>query len=552
VSFTAELDRGEAALGDTVRVTVTLRSGAAPRDLQLPGQKSPDFEVVSRAQSSQTSFSLGGGGGLGLQRTYGYTEVLRPLRAGRLTIAPARCKVDGAAYETLPLELTVRPRGAAPPSAGGGGGDVRGAERGPALKVALDKKQAWVGEQVTATIYLVSPSTVLRYEGYRAPALEGFWAEDLETPQRLDYQLRYVDGVPYRFYLLRKLALFPTRAGRLAFDPVEADVTVQVGGDSFGLFPETRRLHRRSEPLALEVRPLPPGAPPGFDAADVGELHLATEVPERRVKAGQPFTVRLVASGRGNVGGWSLPRLPAFPGVQAFEPTVTDKAAREGDQLAGSRTAETVLVAEQPGPLTLPAVEWPFFDPRAGRYEVARVPEQRLEVLAAAGASAAAAPGRPSAPAARDASPGLHLARAVAWSALGLVVLGGALLAGRAALARRRAGAPARRRAGAAALARRRIEATGSAADPALAAGELTRALLGYLADRRGEGVAGLTRPELAALLACEGAPEDGVAALVAALDAADSARFGGGEAVEAVRARALEAIERLERTGEG
>ncbi|BDG10272.1 BatD family protein [Anaeromyxobacter paludicola] len=548
VSFTAELDRGEVALGDTVQLTVTLRSGSAPKDLALPGEKGEDLAIASRSQAAQTSVSLGGGG-LVLQQQHTWTVALRPLHAGRITVPPARCTVEGKPYETLPLQLTVRPPGAAPPAASPA--DVRGAERGPALRVSLDKRQAFPGEQVTATVYLVSPAAVLRYEGYRAPRLEGFWAEDLETPQRLDYQLRYVDGVAYRFYLLRKVALFATRPGRLTFDPVEADVTVQVGGgDPYGLFPETRRLHRRSEPVAVEVRPLPPGAPPGLDPANVGELRLEEELPERQVKAGQPFTVRLVASGRGNLTGWALPRLPPVPGTQAFAPTTADQQANEGDQLAGRRVAETVLVAERPGPLLLPALSWPYFDPRTGRYEEARIPAQRLEVLPGT-SPGGALPEAPRPSASGPAPRGGRAGRLAALGAGAAALIGLALLAARALRRRRRDREAARRRtaAGAGDLARRRLDAArANEGDPALAAGQVARALLGYLADRLGEGVSGLTREALAARLAREEAPPEAIAALTAALDLADSARFGGGAPAEAVRRRAEEALALLDR----
>ena len=81
------------------------------------------------------------------------------------------------------------------------------------LEVEVDRREAFLGEQVTATVWLLSPVGVAQYEAYRPPPLDGFWVEELERPRQLDFRVRSRNGVPVRAYLVQRLALFPTRAG---------------------------------------------------------------------------------------------------------------------------------------------------------------------------------------------------------------------------------------------------------------------------------------------------------------------------------------------------
>ena len=49
----------------------------------------------------------------------------------------------------------------------------------------------------------------------------------------------------------------------------ELEVTVRLGSDAqFSAFDELRRARRASAPASIEVKPLPAGAPPGFEAVN--------------------------------------------------------------------------------------------------------------------------------------------------------------------------------------------------------------------------------------------------------------------------------------------
>ena len=115
-----------------------------------------------------------------------------------------------------------------------------------------------MGEQVTLSVWLLSRADVSHVEGLKMPRLDGFWAEELETPRQITAQTKYVDGVPYRAYLIQRRALFPLRAGEVAIDPVEIEI---VTGRSF--FGGGRKQHRASPAAQLTVKELPGGTRSG-------------------------------------------------------------------------------------------------------------------------------------------------------------------------------------------------------------------------------------------------------------------------------------------------
>lgn len=565
VEYYAEVNRDRIGLDETVTLTVTLAyEGDEPERVDLPA--APEFETLSSSRSNQTSMTMTGAG-VSVKRVRKTTLVLRPLKEGRLTIEPGVAVADGQKVQTGRIVVEVGPAGsgAPPPSArrapsrppvpgfptppgfpdpfddfdtlfGGG----KPPEEGDLfLRASLDKDRVYVGEQVTLAIHLFARVDVSGVEGLKMPRLDGFWSEDVENPGQISGSLREVNGVTYRVYPIRKRALFPLQAGKATIEPVEIDVSTGMGFFSTG-----RKVHRKSQRLTLEVKPLPAGAPAGFSPGNVGDWTLEVSADRTETTVGTPVTVKVIARGRGNLRNLEPPALPKLDGFKVFDPTRTETTDVKRGKWGGEKVLEYVLVPDRAGTTTVPALTLALFDPAAGVYREVSSQPLTLSVLPGAGAAAtppvAAAPGVPAA-GLRGLRPTPEIATARVplydrpwfWSLLALpvVVVAGAALAPRLASVRRRgegdrrvkrAGAAAKKRLAAAAdLARRR--------DRGFFA-ELDRALHEYLALKLGRPTAGLTRESLAALLGEAGVSADTTARLVSLLDACDAGRFAPGD----------------------
>lgn len=568
VELSASVDRAQAALDDTValRITAVYSSKADPGELTLP--EFSDFDVVSRAQSEQVSFAFVNGAP-SFRRTLTTTIALTPRRAGDVVIEPVRLAFHGKTYQTKELRLRILPAGQAPPVGqrppapdeprpDDPFADVHPGQRDLILRAAADVEKPFVGQQVTYSLYLLARINVSGIDKLQLPRLDGFWTEEIEAPQQLLGEDRAIEGVPYRSYLLRRRALFALRPGRAVIEPAEVEVLT-----GFGMLFSRGSSRRQSQAVTLEVQPLPPGKPPGFDPGNVGQWALSATAEPPVVAAGQPITYRLVASGRGNVRDLRMPRLGPIPGLRAYDATTIDKEGIEKGQVTGARTVEQLLVPERTGLVEIPALAMDVFDPSSKQYRTLRTEPITVRVTPAAD-------GQASAPAAQNLLGAggvrpIRLRFATVgkapppwtaqwfWPLLALPPFALALVLG-ASRARRalQVDAETRRIRLARSSATRRLrgaKALLAKGDAAAFYAEIARAVSGYLADKQKLSTSGLTREELSQALLARGHSEETVRRVVRVLDDCDRARFspGTGEAREAMLGRADQAIAELE-----
>ncbi|MCK6553093.1 hypothetical protein L6Q96_00680 [Candidatus Binatia bacterium] len=162
----------------------------------------------------------------------------------------------------------------------------------------------------------------------------------------------------------------------------------------------TRTVTATSAPVALEVRPLPQPAPPGFSGA-VGHFTLDSQLTPGTVKAGEPVTWSLTLRGTGNwPTGIDLPGRTTPAGTRTLKPKTRTEFA-ESERFTGSVTEELVLIPAEAGELQLDPVRFVYFDPDQGEYVTIQaavpaigvqpgpVPAQAQSVAAPAAAPAA-------------------------------------------------------------------------------------------------------------------------------------------------------------------
>ena len=583
--FTSTVDREEIGLDETVRLdlTVTLSSKGDQGELILPALK--DFDVVGRSSAEQASFTFSGGAPA-FRRTTVTSLTLSPHKAGALTIEPARLTFKGHTFVTGAIQVRVLATGQSPsrraprrrPDPGpddpnvaaraqaarnSEGGDpfegVRGGARDLTLKASVDVEQPTVGQQVTYSLWLLARVSVSGIDKLQLPKMDGFWTEEVEAPQQLVGEARVIDGVPMQAFLLRKRALFPLRPGKITIEAAEVEVITGMGM----LFSRSN-VKRETQAITVDVQPLPAGRPVGFDQGNVGQWSIHAAAEPLAVSVGQPVTLRLTVSGRGNLRDLQLPRLPSIPGLRAYDATSTDKSNVEQGKVGGTRTVEQLLVPERTGDLDIPALALETFDPLSKQYRTLRTTPLHVTASAAlAGAQgtqggAGTAQNLLAAGGLRPIRLRLHRGNAGTppwaqpwfWPLLlaAPLLLGG--VSGALRLGRVLTADPDKQRARLAAdAARKRLRVAEQLLATQKSGGEVSaefyaevaRALGGYLADKQGLSVAGLTREELSRSLTDQGHSKVTVDKLIAVLDECDRARFAPGARTAAAQEAVLQ-----------
>ena len=222
---------------------------------------------------------------------------------------------------------------------------------------SVDNERPYLGQQITYTFKIYQQSGTSLASGglrYEAPGFAGFWNSQ-KTEQ--DEYTEILNFIEYRVVELRTV-LFPSVVGAVAIDPAAlATSTVGASVDS--------RLE--SDAVAMEVRPLPAGAPSSFSGA-VGRFEVSAVSDGTEGKVNEPVRLTFRISGEGNIEALPDPEWPEFAGWRVIESPVSSESRVEAGVMTGSRTYEFTLVPEIEGKLTIPEIQYPHFDPVSGQY----------------------------------------------------------------------------------------------------------------------------------------------------------------------------------------
>lgn len=369
-----------------------------------------NFEVVGRRDQSR-SVPLGEGGE---SWRHSWTWTLRPLDVGPAGVAGVRILAGDRELDLPPQHLEVvrgRPPAAteppSPPAPDRSQDDLlsrvwellerRGRGRTPGgqgsegeppeifLRAEAAPERPYVRQRVLYTVYLYKKVSVWAMQTRSLPSFHGVWARNLEELGGLEEQQVMWKGEPYtRVALLRK-ELYPLAARTLVIEPLRARFLVErIEGSRFSGAPVRvpAEVERESNPVTLEVRPLPaedaPGSAPGPFTGPVGPVELQARLEPAELTVDRGATLTVVATGEGYLEALSPPALSlpeTADGLDVLGPETTPPPETPGDR--SSRCWRFLLVPRRPGSWDLPAVELPYFDPRSGEYRTARaeIPE---------------------------------------------------------------------------------------------------------------------------------------------------------------------------------
>jgi hypothetical protein len=391
----AEVDASRVGVEDQLQLSVTVEGGAGALGQDVPVPALDKLRVVG-GPFVTTQLSLVNGVA---SQSKVVTWVLQPTEVGQARIGVVRIEADDAAAATDPIVVEVVPGQLRRPAARGRsridpldpfGEDPferffqtrrRGPEPQVLMEAAASRRRVHVGEPVLVTYYLYTQTAVSDLQPIAAPQYPGFWAEDL--PREGAPRGERAERGFQRFAVLRKL-LFPTRAGTLTLP--ESRFRILTPRDS--VFDPGRAFERATEPLTVEVQPLPEA--PGFRGA-VGRFEAEASLDKPRVALGEAATLRFRVKGVGNLKWVDAAPTLEIPGARVYPPQAKSDLRVTESGVAGERTWEFVVVPETGGTLAVPPMPFVYYDARAERLERLETASLSLDVAGAAVASGPAA-----------------------------------------------------------------------------------------------------------------------------------------------------------------
>ena len=529
-------------------------------NVEISGTQQLDEDPPVLPDLSAFAVYLGSGTSTSMQIVDGRTSLsltfqhrFQATAEGTFEIGPVTVRAGGRDLRTEPLTIRITDGPAPTSRAGPPRADGTVAPEDLFITATASKPRVYVNEPVIVEYRIFTRVDVDSYNITQQPGTTGFWVEELEDPQaRVEQVVR--DGLQYTSAVVRRVALFPTGAGTKTLAPLTLETQVRVQrrsrslfGDPFGgLFGSRVPVVVGSNPVEIEVLPLPEEGRPDAFTGLVGRLEVSASIDRTDAETNDALTYRLEVSGTGNIRTLPEPELGFPSDVEVYPPDVSERVDPTEDGVRGSKIFEYVIVPRAPGQVTIPAVKLAYFDVDAGTYAAAASDPITLTVVGdpVAGPAGRFRTGvdlqRQDIRFIRIAIPGFRpvggsLVRSAGFWAIVLVpmcAVAGAVaarrhqdrLTGDVAYARRRR---------AARLAKQRLARAESLRSPdrhrAFHA-EVGRALQGFLGDKLNLAEAGLIRDEIRARLTSRGVAPGVIDAYLGCLEDCDRQRFAPTE----------------------
>ncbi len=276
------------------------------------------------------------------------------------------------------------------------------------IRVDVDKTQATVGEQVTAS-YKLYTRVPMDINLTRLPTLVGFWSQDFKLPRVPKPTAEIVNGKEYQMFEIKRTALFPTQTGILELDPAEASGLARIlkanrvrqenpfeDDAFFGSMMmsdpafadqylttydyEDVKVNLKSTPLKITVHDLPAESKPASFKGAIGSYTIESKIDRTELSTDDAANITFKISGTGNLKLINAPEIKFPQEINAYDIQQKDTITVTNDVIAGFKLITYSFAPQQAGNFTIPPTDFSFYDPESKQYKTLTTPSYTVHV----------------------------------------------------------------------------------------------------------------------------------------------------------------------------
>jgi hypothetical protein len=379
------------SVGDRFQLTYSVNK----RGGQFTGPGISDFRVLSGPNISTSQSYQVINGKMSQSVSVSYIYYLQAFKEGSFEIPPASVDFDGEVVSSEALKIEVLPGNTPQTLPKNAGGATRQEQQDVSadtgedifLRAYISKSNPYQGEQVIVTYKIYTANIPISdIEIEKLASFPGFWSTNLTGDrQQIEPVTEVINGKEYLSGVLYKAALFPQKSGRITISPKKLNCTAQIRTqgsrrvrdpffDSFFDDPffnnqyRNVRVEMESNPVVLDVKPLPVDMKPAGYGGAVGRFDISASVDEQELAVNDAVTLKLVISGSGNLELINTPDISWPPDFETYEPKISKNIRTSSSGVSGDRTFEFLAIPRSAGEFTIGPVELSYFDPGAGIY----------------------------------------------------------------------------------------------------------------------------------------------------------------------------------------
>ncbi|NKB22967.1 MAG: hypothetical protein GKR87_00925 [Kiritimatiellae bacterium] len=347
-------------VGEGATLSLTIRGANSPAPPRLP--RIEGFSVSQPSTQQSMTFVNGK-----LDRSLTYQYHLISLKPGNFTVGPFNYPVQGTQIQLPAILLKVADSGH---PAGTGGQDK--SERLFA-RLSTDRTNVYNQEIFDIKLAIYYRDINLGRDASLLNLPESGLSMQQFEEIRASRQL-----VNSQIYQVRNLRL-KVRAlteGTFELKPsVRLNMLIQSKSrrsrsffDDFFQRTQSQPVEVQTEPLTVNVLPLPEkNRPPHFYGA-VGTFQFKAEVKPTEISVGDPITLSMEVRGQGNIESISTPEINFGDQFKVYEPKLVSRDLNK-DRSAGRKVFEQVVIPKTDQLSEFPPIEFSYFDPKNETYK---------------------------------------------------------------------------------------------------------------------------------------------------------------------------------------
>jgi hypothetical protein len=299
-----------------------------------------------------------------------YSYILQPKRKGELIIGPASIEINRSAIDSKMIKIIVLdpidiPENPNDPD--------YIAQQNIHLIAEISKSKPFVGEGIYVEYRLYVSENVSVYDTSvtEAPQYNGFWNQEIAI-NGFPVKMGKYNGENYRYIVLQKALLIPTKTGKLTIDPMKMDIVIGVPSgraDFFGnVITKNIRKEFASAKKVISPKSLPlEGKPENFTGA-VGQFDFDVSLSKDILKANESSQIKVAVSGKGNLKLFELPTVQTPAELEKYQPERKESVKVNTSGLTGAVADTYTVVPQFKGKYKIPSVSFSYFNPSSEKY----------------------------------------------------------------------------------------------------------------------------------------------------------------------------------------
>ncbi len=387
VQFEAKVSKNSLGVNERLRIEFTMNADGD--NFQPPNFESSGFKVVGGPSQSVSQSWINGRSSFNKS----YIYILLPTQKGAMTIKQASIEINGQVYKTSPLKINVTNAVEVPKDPNNM--PAISADDNLYLVADISKTNPYLNEPITVVykLYFSYNIGITNWRELNKPKYNDFWSQNIDIKQ-LKAEDGLFKGERYRYVVLRKTVLYPTKSGKLEIEPLSLDIDCQVPTNRRNFWgqalmtEDSKRVSAGSK--VINVRALPEAGKPDSFSGAVGKFDFKVRPSKTTLKNGESLDLDVSVAGTGNLKLFTLPK-PVLPSaLEMYDPVHDENVSTPLTGMTGKIADKYTIIPQYKGNYQIKPLEFTYFDLGTGRYKTITSQPITITVLDGPGAAVTA------------------------------------------------------------------------------------------------------------------------------------------------------------------